>query len=330
MADGFVPGASGVSGHHDASFFNHQPPTVTGFGNHTEFSTPEEGRSTPDISTPTRHDVGPHMPSRAHFPEDVADLEHRISAPPQRIQQSTGSTVESEKESYRTEPRGFWQHLSEYFKTLGEDLGPAALHQDITNLIGDAGIDLHALRKIRARPYGRVSQLVGSSLALSSPGFVKHQDSHSNSASGQDTGVATPTTPTKHHGVDPKDVSKALHNLKAKIENSKDPKELKYVQAKGDLAHRRNLVLLLTYAFMLYGAPSHRIEEYILALFKVCDIDGRVNYTVGKDSLPLTVFGFCLGSMPWSGRNCEQRSRTWSHLCWIFQDAILYNMNHHR
>jgi uncharacterized membrane protein YjjP (DUF1212 family) len=32
---------------------------------------------------------------------------------------------------------------------------------------------------------------------------------------------------------------------------------------------------------MAYGAPSHRIEEYTLALFKTLDMEGRVNYTVG-------------------------------------------------
>jgi uncharacterized membrane protein YjjP (DUF1212 family) len=32
---------------------------------------------------------------------------------------------------------------------------------------------------------------------------------------------------------------------------------------------------------MAYGAPSHRIEEYTLQLFKVLDIEGRCNYTVG-------------------------------------------------
>ncbi len=31
---------------------------------------------------------------------------------------------------------------------------------------------------------------------------------------------------------------------------------------------------------MLYGAPSHRIGGYILQLFKVCGLDGRVNYFV--------------------------------------------------
>lgn len=38
---------------------------------------------------------------------------------------------------------------------------------------------------------------------------------------------------------------------------------------------------LQVYAFMAYGAPTHRIEEYTLQLFKVLEMDGRVNYTVG-------------------------------------------------
>lgn len=32
---------------------------------------------------------------------------------------------------------------------------------------------------------------------------------------------------------------------------------------------------------MAYGAPSHRIEEYTLQLFKALEMEGRVNYTVG-------------------------------------------------
>jgi hypothetical protein len=35
---------------------------------------------------------------------------------------------------------------------------------------------------------------------------------------------------------------------------------------------------------MAYGAPSHRIEEYTLALFKAIDLEGRVNYTGTQDS----------------------------------------------
>ncbi|KAF2760818.1 DUF1212-domain-containing protein [Pseudovirgaria hyperparasitica] len=69
--------------------------------------------------------------------------------------------------------------------------------------------------------------------------------------------------------------------MKKKIEHGTGSREAKYVAAKSDINNRRTLCLLLTYAFMLYGAPSHRIEEYILQLFKVCDLDGRINYLVG-------------------------------------------------
>ncbi|KAF3763290.1 DUF1212-domain-containing protein, partial [Cryphonectria parasitica EP155] len=34
-------------------------------------------------------------------------------------------------------------------------------------------------------------------------------------------------------------------------------------------------------AFMAYGAPTHRIEEYTLQMFKALEMEGRVNYTVG-------------------------------------------------
>lgn len=72
-----------------------------------------------------------------------------------------------------------------------------------------------------------------------------------------------------------------MKKFKDIVGHSNDGRQAKYIQAKADLAHRRNLVLLMVYAFMAYGAPSHRIEEYTLALFKALDMEGRVNYTVG-------------------------------------------------
>jgi hypothetical protein len=127
--------------------------------------------------------------------------------------------------------------------------------------------------------------LAGSSLLLSGPGLYCRGSSPSLSGSHTATGSSsssTPITPSKRFqtGIDPKEVSKALRKLKDRIGHSKETREAKYVQAKSDLASRRTLALLLTYALMLYGAPSHRLEEYILALFKVCGLDGRVNYIV--------------------------------------------------
>jgi hypothetical protein len=117
---------------------------------------------------------------------------------------------------------------------------------------------------------------------LSGPGQYRRSSTPSLSGSRTATGLPTPVTPSKRFqtGIDPKEVSKALHKLKDRIGHSKETKEAKYVQAKSDLASRRTLALFLTYTLMLYGAPSHRLEEYILALFKVCGLDGRVNYIV--------------------------------------------------
>lgn len=81
-------------------------------------------------------------------------------------------------------------------------------------------------------------------------------------------------------GVDAQELASALRTLKKKL-TSNDSKQTKYMKAKAELAHRRNLVLLVVYAFMAYGAPSHRLEEYTMQLFKALEMDGRVNYSVG-------------------------------------------------
>ncbi|KAH6658287.1 hypothetical protein BKA67DRAFT_210341 [Truncatella angustata] len=138
---------------------------------------------------------------------------------------------------------------------------------------------------------------------IARPGLGQHRDSsyvqnNNNTSSGIPTpghpwthsrpsssGSETPGTPKKGYaGVDPHEVTRRLKKLKNKFGHTldgKDAKQAKYIQAKAELAHRRNLVLLMVYAFMAYGAPSHRIEEYTLALFKALDMEGRVNYTVG-------------------------------------------------
>lgn len=127
---------------------------------------------------------------------------------------------------------------------------------------------------------------------IARPGLGHHTDSSSNvhtpgrfwtHSRTSSTDSTVPNTPSKkgYAGVDPHEVTKRLKKLTDKIGRKPDSKQAKYIQAKADLAHRRNLVLLMVYAFMAYGAPSHRIEEYTLALFKALDMEGRVNYTVG-------------------------------------------------
>jgi hypothetical protein len=87
---------------------------------------------------------------------------------------------------------------------------------------------------------------------LARPGLGQHEDSstapgtpwqaHSTSASG----ISTPNTPKKYQvGVDPGEVARRLRRLKEKVAHSGDSKQAKYIQAKADLAHRRNLVLLM-------------------------------------------------------------------------------------
>lgn len=127
---------------------------------------------------------------------------------------------------------------------------------------------------------------------IARPGLGQHKDSssviptpghpwtHSRTSSSDSTAASTPSK-KGYAGVDPHEVTRRLKKLKDKLGHATDPKQAKYIQAKAELAHRRNLVLLMVYAFMAYGAPSHRIEEYTLALFKALDMEGRVNYTVG-------------------------------------------------
>ncbi|KAK8075996.1 hypothetical protein PG994_003268 [Apiospora phragmitis] len=45
--------------------------------------------------------------------------------------------------------------------------------------------------------------------------------------------------------------------------------------------NRRKLLLQMIKALMKYGAPSHRIQEYASVLFKMCDLEGFVNYNMG-------------------------------------------------
>ncbi|KAL6245643.1 hypothetical protein RBB50_007642 [Rhinocladiella similis] len=186
--------------------------------------------------------------------------------------------------------RGLRKYLSDYWHDLKSDFGAPDKSLERTNSIGDTGIDLHALRRLQR--HNKISNLVGSSLQLSTPAFghnVSTPHSRSGSESGSEAPVgaggaaASPSSWRRRDlSVDSGDMTRALHKLKDKIGHSKDTnKEARYAQIKSDLAIRRSVVLLLTYCFMLYGAPSHRIEDYVLHLFEVLGLDGRVNYIVG-------------------------------------------------
>lgn len=82
--------------------------------------------------------------------------------------------------------------------------------------------------------------------------------------SGTNSGTVTPGTPKKgYSGVDAHEVTRQLRKLREKIAHNSDTKHAKYIQAKADLAHRRNLVLLmvstrlfLTYIHTWCGVPT--------------------------------------------------------------------------
>lgn len=175
---------------------------------------------------------------------------------------------------------GFRKLLTDYWSDLKGDYGASERNLARTNSIGDTGIDIRALRRLQRR--ARISNLVGSSLSLSSPALGQGVPT-AHSRSGSESGSETSNTPWKRQelGFHSGDVSRALHTLKDQIGHSKETKEAKYVQIKGEVAVRRSVVLRLTYCFMLYGAPSHRIEDYVINLFEALDLDGRVNYIVG-------------------------------------------------
>lgn len=256
---------------------------TTGYG-------PTDRRATSPIPLPPQEDVArksrhdstrtPQQkpqtpPPRLHFPDELSQLEGDIEQPREKSLPRPGGDTR--------EHRGLWKHVREFWTDLKNDFGAPDPHHERIDSMGDTGIDLQELKRLQK--HARVSSLVGSSLLLSAPGFG-HGVSTPHSRSGSNSGSNTPSTstPARRHdfGVDSHEVTKALHRLKDKIgPHPRDAKEAKYLQTKAELAARRSVVLLLTYAFMLYGAPSHRIEDYVMYLFKVCGLDGRVNYMVG-------------------------------------------------
>lgn len=234
--------------------------------------------------------------ARARFPSDAGKLFRTYSAPnnPPESKRADSLAYDGEKDQNPTTQsrRGGWQSIRSWVTQWTEGLGWPEKAQDIQDVMGDVGIDMDVMRKAKKKgSHKKVSSLVGSSMALVRPGLGSRTESSSTvpttrdasaSGSGMASGMATPGTLRRIFGagVDPLELQSALRKLKGKL-SQRDSKQAKYVQAKAELAHRRNLVLLVVYAFMAYGAPSHRLEQYALQLFKALEMDGRVNYTVG-------------------------------------------------
>lgn len=57
-------------------------------------------------------------------------------------------------------------------------------------------------------------------------------------------------------------------------------RQVPVLQAQSD-ENKRDLIIIFSYAMMLYGAPSHRLEEWVLYLSKHCEVENRINYLPG-------------------------------------------------
>lgn len=227
-------------------------------------------------STPAQNPTPPsptHLetPRRARFPEEPAELTKTYSAPqraPTSLSKINGGAYDGEKDREPAAHRGAWQSFRNWMTAWKEDLGSPTAEQDVQDLIGDIGIDLQTIRKIgshsgkkgKRHSHHGLSSLIAPSVMLARPGLGTHTESSSTvptlagTATGGSTapssGTATPRTARKLFGVgvDPHELSKALKKFKTKVAQG-DSKHAKYVQAKAELAHRRNLVLLMVSSF---------------------------------------------------------------------------------
>ncbi|ORY60840.1 uncharacterized protein BCR38DRAFT_47732 [Pseudomassariella vexata] len=173
MAEGMSAGAPTVSGTDEAFHHNNQPPPVIGLSTSGSASDANEGsnassRTThatgadegdkclaaPPSSTPRLDTTPPRL--RAHFPDESHQLEHTFSTRPIPIQ--TRSSRYGENDRDPTRHRGAWQSFRDWWEEWRQDLGSPEKHQEITNLIGDTGIDVYAIRKMKS--HGRIASLV--------------------------------------------------------------------------------------------------------------------------------------------------------------------------
>lgn len=226
------------------------------------------------LGSPLALPLQPDTPRRAHFPSEPAQLSRSYSAPRRTRTDTVDKTAydgvyDGEKDREPAAHRGIWQGFRDWLASWKNDLGPANKGQDIQDLIGDIGIDLQTIRRItgkgkkgRKGNHARVSSLIAPSVMLARPGLGARTESASTiQTTGSTTvvgsGATTPSTLRRifGSGVDPHDLSKALKRLKIKAAKG-DSKQAKYVQAKAELAHRRNLVLLMVSCLQIICYPN--------------------------------------------------------------------------
>jgi hypothetical protein len=167
MAEGAMPGAPTISGTDDASHFYNQPPPVSGLSTSPDASNAVEmmhNVSLNDIhgvhdrpAPSSQAETGQSTPGpRARFPEDESQLQQVFSARPIPVDSRSEKTA-GENDREPAAHRGLWQSFRNWLDDWRQDFGSAQAHQDITNLIGDAGIDPYIIKKMKS---GRISSLV--------------------------------------------------------------------------------------------------------------------------------------------------------------------------
>ncbi|CAI4043614.1 uncharacterized protein SKDI_10G1090 [Saccharomyces kudriavzevii IFO 1802] len=79
-----------------------------------------------------------------------------------------------------------------------------------------------------------------------------------------------------------------LQNLRGKAKKSKIPRLKKRLKTEAkitvhiaDLLQRHRFILRMCRALMMYGAPTHRLEEYMIMTSRVLEIDGQFLYLPG-------------------------------------------------
>ncbi|EEB07038.1 pheromone-regulated membrane protein [Schizosaccharomyces japonicus yFS275] len=88
------------------------------------------------------------------------------------------------------------------------------------------------------------------------------------------------TRESRKHIVDAHELKRQLGHWRQKLLNKRNKKPDYIVHAQEE-SSKRTFIVVLCYAMMLYGAPSHRLEEYMMNAMKNCQIEGRVNYIPG-------------------------------------------------
>lgn len=117
-----------------------------------------QSASPPLSPPPPEHSPRENNRLRAHFPDDHR-LEETFATRPRPIT-SNDRAYSGEKDREPAAHRGVWQNIRNWVSDWKEDFGTADARQDVTNILGDSGIDPHVIRKLK--DHNRISSIVST------------------------------------------------------------------------------------------------------------------------------------------------------------------------